>query len=131
MPWPTDPERRAAALQRHREAQRARWERQEERERAAAATRAQFADPSARAKMSEVKLRQYQERPELRRKVAEGVAAYCAAHPRERRPHAPRARKTNHEARLAVARNRDEARARRLSLIAQLAPRVRVVEVSE
>lgn len=72
MPWPTDPEKRALALERHRAAQAARWARPEDRERARQGALKQWSDPEARRRMGEIKRAQYREHPELRAKVSAG-----------------------------------------------------------
>ena len=83
MGWPTDPERRAAALERHRASQQARWARNDgERERLRDTAMAQWSMPGMRELMSQIKRRNYEDRPEL--------ALLCSAPLRARqRPHTP------------------------------------------
>lgn len=70
MGYPTDPDRRALCIQRLKDAQRKRWENQEERRRFSEMATAQWSNPEARQRMSEIKKRVYQERPELRERAA-------------------------------------------------------------
>lgn len=79
MPWPTDPERRAQALERHRAAQRKRWEAPEARARARAANQAQYADPAQRALMSTRKRAYWQAHPEAREHLARIVSGKARA----------------------------------------------------
>lgn len=74
MGWPTDPVKRALAAQRHQEAQRKRWENQEARERHRAIATAQWSDPAARERMSQIKLRQFQERPEIAVRISASLS---------------------------------------------------------
>lgn len=125
MPFPTDPIRAEETRARLRAAQAKRWSRPEEREKARQSALKQFSDPAVRAKMSETK-RQYYTLSESRQKTRDGMRRFYSAHPERKRGivertrvHREQIKKENLEARLAIARNTEEAKLRRLTLIKQ------------
>lgn len=85
MPWPTDPERRAIALENFRAAQRARWARNDgEREKFRDRGLAQWSSDEARGRMSEIKREQYEKRPEIRLRIKAARAHQGGISPRHR-----------------------------------------------
>lgn len=70
MPWPTDPTRRAIALENHRRAQQARWLDPVARLLAAEKATAINRQPEYRASMSVKKRRQYAEDPSIAERIA-------------------------------------------------------------